>query len=140
VVRAAFRDVIMDSVKNRLTNALADTEQVIEKIDEPVAEDPEIVTTDEEREGYMIIKAIVRDTIAAKRVHMRDAKSYCAILIDNNNRKPLARLHFNRSVKYVGFFDGENEERVIVESLDQIYEYSDRLRTTAKKYAEGVAA
>jgi len=140
VVRAAFRDVIMDSVKNRLTNALADTEQVIEKIDDPVAEDPEIVTTDEEREGYMIVKAIVRDTIAAKRVYMRDAKSYCAILIDNNNRKPLARLHFNRSVKYIGFFDGENEERVIVESLDQIYEYSDRLRATAKKYAEMVAA
>ena len=136
VVRTAFREVIMDSVKSRLSNALAETEQVIEKIDEPVAEDPEIVTTEEEREGYMIVKAIVRDTVAAKRVHMRDAKSYCAVLIDNNNRKPLVRLHFNRSVKYVGFFDGENEERVIIESLDQIYEYSDRLRATAKKYAE----
>lgn len=134
VVRTAFREVIMDSVKSRLSNALAETEQVIEKIDEVVAEDPEVVTTDEEREGYMIVKAIVRDTVAAKRVHMRDAKSYCAVLIDNNNRKPLARLHFNRAVKYVGFFDTEVEERVIIESLDQIYEYSDRLRTTAKKY------
>lgn len=136
VVRAAFREVIIDSVKSRLTSALADTEQVIEKIDEPVAEDPEVVTTDEEREGYMIIKAIVRDTISAKRVHMRDAKSYCAVLIDNNNRKPLARLHFNRAVKYVGFFDGEIEDRLIIETLDQIYEYSERLRSTAKKYAE----
>jgi hypothetical protein len=136
VVRTAFREVIMDSVKSRLSSALADTEQVIEKIDEPVAEDPEVVTTDEEREGYMIIKAIVRNTIAAKRVQMRDAKSYCAILIDNNNRKPLARLHFNRSVKYVGFFDAENEERVIIDTLDQVYEFSDRLRATAKKYAE----
>jgi hypothetical protein len=136
VVRTAFREVIMDSVKSRLSNALADTEQIIEKIDEPVEEDPEVVTTEEEREGFMIIKAIVRDTVAAKRVVMRDAKSYCAVLIDNNNRKPLARLHFNRSIKYVGFFDGETEERVIIDSLDQIYEHSDRLRTTAKKYAE----
>lgn len=135
VVRTAFRDVIMDSVKNRLSSALADTEEVIEKIDEPVEEEPEVVTTEEEREGYMIVKAIVRDTISPKRVVMRDQKSYCGILIDNNNRKPLARLHFNRSVKYIGLFDGESEERLIVDSLDQIYDHSDRLRVTAKKYS-----
>lgn len=136
IVRSAFREVIMDTVKSRLSNALADTEEVIEKIDTPVDEEPDVVTTDEEREGYMIIKAIVRDTIAANRVVMRDQKSYCGILVDNNNRKPLARLWFNRSVKYIGLFDGEVEERLIVDSLDKIYEYSDRLRTTAKKYAE----
>lgn len=134
VVRAAFREVIMDTVKSRLSNALADTEQVIEKIDTAIDEEPDVVTTDEEREGYMIVKAIVRETIAANRVVMRDQKSYCGILIDNNNRKPLARLWFNRSVKYIGLFDGENEERLIVDSLDKIYDFSDRLRNTAKKY------
>lgn len=136
VVRAAFREVIMDTVKNRLTSALADTQEVVEKIEEPVAEDPEVVTTPEEIEGYMIVKAIVRDTIAAKRVHMRDAKSYCAVLIDDNNRRPLARLHFNRAVKYIGLFDGEAEERLIIDSLDQIYDHSARLRATAAKYAQ----
>lgn len=136
VVRTAFRDLIMDTVKSRLTNALADTEQVIEKIDEHIPEEPEVVTTDEEKEGFLIVKAIVRDTIAAKRIFMRDAASYCAILVDDNNRRPLARLHFNRSVKYVGLFDGEKEERLIIESLDQIYDHSDRLRRTASKYVE----
>lgn len=135
VVRTAFREVIMDSVKSRLSNALAETEQVVAQIEEPVQEEPEIVTTEEEREGFMIVRAIVRDTIAAKRVFMRDAKSYCAVLIDDNNRKPLARLHFNRSVKYAGFFDGDAEERIIIESLDQIYDFSERLRATAQKYA-----
>ncbi|UWU25856.1 type I restriction enzyme HsdR N-terminal domain-containing protein (plasmid) [Rhizobium sp. CB3060] len=139
VVRTAFREVIMDTVKSRLSNALAETQEVIENIDAPVAEDPEVITTEEEVEGYMIIKAIVRETISAKRVVMRDAKSYCAILIDNNNRKPLARLHFNRAVKYIGLFDGENEERLIVDTLDQIYEYTDRLRATAQKYAAEAA-
>lgn len=135
VVRTAFREVIMDAVKSRLSSALADTQEVIEKIDEPTADEPEVVTTEEEREGYMIVKAIVRDTISSRRVVMRDQKSYCGILVDNNNRRPLARLWFNRSVKYIGLFDGENEERLIIDSLDQIYEHSDRLRATAKKYA-----
>lgn len=136
VVRTAFREVIMDAVKSRLSSALADTEEVIEKIDEPIEDEPDVVTTDEEREGYMIVKAIVRDTINPKRVVMRDQKSYCGVLLDNNNRKPLARLWFNRSVKYIGLFDGDAEERLIIDSLDQIYDHTDRLRATAKKYAE----
>lgn len=125
----------MDAVKSRLSSALADTQEVIEKINDPATDEPEVVTTEEEREGYMIVKAIVRDTISSKRVVMRDQKSYCGILIDNNNRRPLARLWFNRSVKYIGLFDGENEERLIIDSLDQIYDYNDRLRATARKYA-----
>lgn len=136
VVRTAFREVIMDAVKSRLSSALADTQDVIEKIDDPATDEPEVITTEEEREGYMIVKAIVRDTINSKRVVIRDQKSYCGILIDNNNRRPLARLWFNRSVKYIGLFDGENEERLIVDSLDQIYDHSERLRATARKYVE----
>ncbi|MBB4007191.1 type I restriction endonuclease [Allorhizobium taibaishanense] len=136
VVRSAFREVIMDTVKNRLSSALAETEQVIETIDQPVEEAQDVITTDEEREGYMIVKAIAREVISPARVVMRDQKTYCGILIDNNNRKPLARLWFNRSVKYIGLFDGEQEERVIINSLDGIYEYSERLRATAKRYCE----
>jgi hypothetical protein len=134
VVKTAFREVIMDSVKSRLSSALADTEQVIEKLDAPVEEEDELVTTEEETEGYMIVKAIVREVLKPSRVHIRDAKSYCAVLVDNNNRKPLARLHFNRSVKYVGLFDGEVEDRVIINTLDDIYDHTDRLKATASKF------
>jgi hypothetical protein len=135
LVKAAFRDVIRDSVTTRLSTALAVTEQSQEP---PEPSDPKeaIVTTEEEREGYMIVKAIVRDVIRPSRVVMRDARSYCAILIDNSNRRPLTRLHFNRAVKYIGLFDGEREERVAIDSLDQIYDHTDRLRATAARYVE----
>lgn len=135
LVRSAFREVIRDSVKSRISSALADTEQAVDEIESGVSED-EIVTTEEEIEGYMIVKAIVRDTIKPQRVVMRDAKSYCAVLIDNNNRKPLTRLHFNRAIKYISLFDGDKEDRVQIESLDHIYDYSERLRATAAKHAD----
>lgn len=135
LVRSAFREVIRDSVKSRISSALADTEQVVEEVESGVDTD-EIVTTEEEMEGYMIVKAIVRDTIKPQRVFMRDAKSYCAVLIDNNNRKPLTRLHFNRAIKYISLFDGDKEDRVQIESLDHIYDYTDRLRATAAKHAD----
>lgn len=135
LVKSAFREVIRDAVANRLSSALAVTEQVTDG-PEPLADEDEIITTEEEREGYMIVKAIVRDTIRPSRICMRDARSYCAVLVDNNNRKPLTRLHFNRALKYIGLFDGEKEERVAIETLDHIYDFTDRLRETAAKYAD----
>lgn len=133
LVKSAFREVIRDSVKSRISSALDDSDQATELESESTQE--EIVTTDEEREGYLIIKAIVRSEIRPERVQMRDARSYCAILVDNNNRKPLSRLHLNRSIKYLSLFDGDQEERVKIESLDSIYDYTDRLKATAKKYS-----
>ena len=65
---------------------------------------------------------------------MRDAKSYCAILLDDNNRKPIARLHFNRAKKYVSLFDGKQEERVPIATLEDIYEYAGRLQETVRAY------
>ena len=65
---------------------------------------------------------------------MRDAKSYCAILLDDNNRKPIARLHFNRAKKYIGLFSGKQEERVAIGSLEDIYEHADRLHETVRAY------
>ena len=46
-----------------------------------------------------------------------------AILLDDNNRKPIARLHFNsKKQKYLGVFDTDKKEtRFPIESLDEIY-------------------
>lgn len=143
MVKAAFRDIVREAVQSRLSTALADTEAA-DVGAEPPSLDEEVVTTEDEREGFMVVRAIVRDILKPARVVMRDQKSYCGILVDNNNRRPLARLWFNRSVKYLGLFDaGKNEERVRIESLDQIYDHADRIRATAKLYAhppEGSAA
>jgi len=137
MVKIAFREVVREAVQARLSNALAETDITDANLVEvKVADaDGEVVTTEEEREGFMIVRAIVRDILKPSRVVMRDQKSYCGILIDDNNRKPLVRLHFNRSIKYLGLFDKEQEERVKIDTLDEIYEHADRIRSTAQIYA-----
>lgn len=66
---------------------------------------------------------------------MRDAKQYCAILLDDNNRKPICRLWFNRTQKYIGFLDAQKqEERIPIEGLDDIYKLADRLRGAVELY------
>jgi len=101
----------------------------------------EIITTEDEYEGYYIVKTIIRDIIDAKRVNIRDVKSYCNVLLDDNNRKPICRLYFNSSQKYIGLIDGQkNEERMPIDDLDEIYEYADRLKSTVKSYDVNEAA
>lgn len=145
VVRTAFNEILMDEVKARLAFALAGAEQTREASTVAPAQlvveadNSEILTTDEEKEGFLIVKALVRDVIDPSRIVMRDAKSYCAILVDNNNRKPLVRLHFNRTVKYLGVFDGEIEERLPIEELDHMFRHAARIRAAAQRYAPACA-
>src|SRR5690606_6335541 len=93
-------------------------------------------------EGFYVVKAIVRAVVRPDRVVMRDAKAYCAILLDDNNRRPLVRLHFNgKSVKYITVFnEDKTAERIDIGSVDDIYTYADRLRATAASYADAMAS
>jgi hypothetical protein len=100
--------------------------------------DPEIKTTEEELEGYYVVKSILRDVVDVRRIIHRDQKSYFGILLDDNNRKPLCRLHFNAaSVKYIGLFDDNKaEERIPIIGIDDIYAYAERIRATAMSYSK----
>lgn len=94
-----------------------------------------IETTLEEIEGYQIVRAIACSEVAPDRIFQRDTKSYFGVLLDDNNRRPLARLWFNSSQKYIGLFDGDkNETREPIDTLDEIYKFADQLRATVHYY------
>ena len=76
----------------------------------------------------MIIKTILRQKISVTRVSYRDAQSYCAILLDDNNRKTIVRLHFNSpTARYLGCFSGKEESRHPVEGPVDIYRFDDAI-------------
>ncbi len=98
--------------------------------DEPQGD---IVTTEEEIEGYSIIRAICCSEVPAKDIVMRDAKSYCAVLYQDNNRKPIARLYFDRKIPHIGIFDENKvEKHHDLEDIAAIYDYADELRARAR--------
>ena len=147
LVTKATKQFLNEQVNERLKTALGAPNY-------PMANDPEIATTVtsaqaveddlldtgvettlEELEGYHIVRAIVCGDVKPGRIVHRDAKSYFAVLLDDNNRKPIARLHFNRGQKYLGVFDeNKNETRVPISSLEDIYDHADTLRTSVKSY------
>ncbi|RUQ96903.1 type I restriction endonuclease [Labedella endophytica] len=151
LVTKASKQFLNEQVNDRLKTALGSsfpaatvTAAAEESVtSEPIAEadldrDTEIETTLEELEGYQIVKAIACSEVKPQRVVHRDAKSYFAVLLDDNNRKPIARLHFNgKKQKYLGVFDEEkNETRHAIESLDEIYEYAGAIRASVTSYMD----
>lgn len=126
----AFNQYISDRVNDRL-NAAINKEQEKQKELEPKAEDVEdtkVVTTEEEIEGYNIVVAILRRKITKERIVYRDTQSYFGILLDDNNRKPITRLHLNGGVKYISLFDKDKKEtKEKIESIDDIYNFEKQL-------------
>ena len=107
-----------------------------EVADADLDRDTEIETTLEELEGYQIVKAIACGEVKPQRVTQRDAKSYFAVLLDDNNRKPIARLHFNGKQKYLGLLDEDKAEtRHPIEDLDEIYVHAEAIRDAVRRYA-----
>ncbi len=98
--------------------------------------DPIQTTTEEEWQGFFAVKAILSQDIAPERIVMWDVRSYCGVLLDDNNRKPICRLHFNNeSKKYLGLIGkGKAEDRVPITSIDEMFKYADRIRATPKRY------
>lgn len=102
--KTTLAQYISDQVRSRFDNAMAAQEPDAANIPMEM-EDDGIVTTEEELEGYEIVKAIASKKVDSHRIAYRDAKSYFAILLDDKNNRPICRLYYNRNKKYVGLFN-----------------------------------
>lgn len=154
LTRKAMVQFLNDQINDRLKNALHGTSPTLlapaaahtpaqaptlapSEASGDAGDDHAVETTVEELEGFHIVRAIVRKVIDVKRVHYRDTQSYFGILVDDNNRRPICRLHFNRSQKYIGLMDEHRvEKRHPINGLDDIYAFTTALRNAAKQYTE----
>ncbi|MDO6563957.1 type I restriction endonuclease [Amphritea sp. 1_MG-2023] len=148
LTRKALLQYVNDKVNERLKSALdgsnakseePEEEQLSEAVSNVVAADPDrnIVTTEEEIDAYNMVKAIVREVIEVSRIAARDTQSYFGVLLDDNNRKPICRLHFNRTQKYIGILDHDKKEtRHPINELDEIFGFADALKSTATSYLD----
>ncbi|GGP48467.1 hypothetical protein GCM10009347_14580 [Shewanella algicola] len=138
ITKKALRQFLSDSINDRLKSAIGG-EQVSKKDEETLHtqddDKPKIITTNDEVEGFNIVKAILRQKVDATRIIARDTQSYFGVLLDDNNRKPLCRLHFNAKQKYLGLFDvDKNETRHPIDTIDQIFDFSEILLQTTTYY------
>ncbi|CAM1343576.1 type I restriction endonuclease [Tenacibaculum amylolyticum] len=137
LVAKSINQSISEKVNDILQNALHKEEEKQIEEHQELKEESKIITTEEEMEGYRIVVAILRKQITKERIAFRDTQSYFGILLDDNNRKPLCRLHLNGKNKYIGLFDqNKKETREIIESVDDIYNFDTTILETLEYYEE----
>lgn len=137
MVPKALDELIRERIQDKLNIAFrpeptADSN----KAATPDAEKPDIETTSDEIQAFYIIRAIGARILPINRITMRDAKSYCSVFIDDNNRKPVCRLYFNsKSTKSIGLFDeSRQEEKYAISDLNDLFSFSEKIEKAVRAY------
>ena len=155
IVRLAFNQLVNDEVGRRLKLVFEGEDEPEENSAVPVEDDSEpvpeqsildgrskVVTTEEEIAAFDLVKDLVAEDILGERVTMRDQITYCGILLDNNNRRPICRLHFNQEQKQISLFSKSDqgrrkETKVDIESVEEIANHKDALLVACAMYERG---
>jgi hypothetical protein len=146
LTKRSFQQHISDLINERLKTALMTDEEKanviqsqIESIEVETDDDSnKVVTTEEELEGFLIVKTVLRQKIDKNRISYRDAQSYFSIILDNNNRKPICRLYFNSIQKYISTFDeSKKDTKNKIDSIDDIFNFADELIKIVENYDKG---
>jgi len=135
IVKISCQQFLSDLITERLKTALDNEKEIEPKIPEPETKENLITTTDEEIEGYHIIKSILREEIEGNRIHYRDFQKFFSILIDDSIRNTVCRLYLTDSTKHLALLsDDKNETKHVIESIDDIYKFSKELKEIGKKF------
>ncbi|KJV49347.1 restriction endonuclease or methylase [Pantoea sp. BL1] len=141
LIKKGSAQYLNDQLNIRLKNAMFNTSGVaddtmpVKEAVSDILDGGEIETTEDEINGYLIVKAIASKVVSPSKVFLRDSKSYCAILFDDNNRKPICRFRFNTAQKYLSLFDSEKKEiKHAINDLDDIYKHADAIVAMIEGY------
>ena len=141
IVKKSLKEFMNEFLNEKLKVALANTNADNYDVTKEVAattvlveEDvPEAITTQEEIEGYITIKVLLKEIVSPDRVHYRDNLSYFNVLLDNSIRKWICRLHLGGSTKTIQFND-DDKTSVAINSISDIISHKDKLINVTKKY------
>jgi len=134
IVKVSCQQFLSDLITERLKTALDKEKETQPKI-EPETKKTSLETTEEELDGYYIVKSIIRQVIDSDRIFHRDFQYYHSVLIDDSRQNTICRLYLSEPQKQIAFLDeNRNEARFPINSIDDIYKFSDQLKESAKKY------
>lgn len=133
IIRRAFDDLFRQRARQKIDVAFNGDES--HQVSEEGFAVDKIETTPEELQGFMIVRAISAELVSVSRVVSRDAQSYFAILFDDNNRKPIARLHFNGQAKYLTVFNAEKAGiRHDISQVEDIFQLREPIKAVIQSY------
>jgi predicted type IV restriction endonuclease len=140
LVKQSLKDFINDRITERLVSAINLPDLSSDKITSLVdlqntdsrddsSEKEILVITDEEKEGYYIIKSILRESIDTSRLSYKKTRHYLGVNLDDKASKTICRLWFSGQQRYISIFDVDNKEvKKLINNLDEIYSMAQIIR------------
>lgn len=141
IIKEALHEFLEGRIQQRLQAAATREDKPVDPPDEDeeldegdeARSDTEIIP--EELEGFGIVMSVLRDVVDTNRIKHRDYIGFMSIRLDGDRQKEICRFRFNSGVKRLGIFDEEgNEERVILERIVDIVNYTEHLKATVQRY------
>jgi len=135
-VKKSISQYINELVNDKIQNALKSDEsfepkaiQQFEEVDESalIASVSNIITTDEEIECFFIVKSLLHNAVDLNRIGYKDTASYFSIIIDGKVTKWICRIFLKENTKYIIIPNGDANEKIVLDKLDDIYAYTDQL-------------
>ncbi|RWZ59858.1 endonuclease [Halobacillus fulvus] len=143
LIKKSFKQFINEMVNDKL-NAALKTTSTEEDSDKELADEseldnkeigkPEIITTEEEIQGFAIARLILSEVMDEDRIYYRDNKSYFNILVDNNIRKWVCRLGLNsENNKYIQLND-EERTTYSISRVSEITKFRENIKIIAESF------
>lgn len=145
-IKKSINEFLNDIVRTKLEGALEVNKnietKVEENISEQIIEETECgpVTTEEEKEGYSIVKALAHGAIDLERITYKDTLNYFSVTIDDKVTKWICRLYFNGTTKFIKFPEVDNEgfkdrgAKIPINSINDLYSFKDKIIESIKLY------
>ena len=139
ILKKSLNQCITETMNDKIKTVLDKNETTDEEIQNTEPEDRKreknIITTDEELEGYFIVKNILKDIAPMQDIFYRDTESYMGILYRDNRNKWVCRFVFTGTQKYI-LIPNENKKsvRYDIENVYDIQKYKDELIDALKRY------
>ncbi|EPO1979753.1 type I restriction endonuclease [Campylobacter upsaliensis] len=121
-IKKSFKEIINDIAYEKITNIKNNLQNINDDENvEQVDESKEIITTEEELQGFYIVRSILANSgVELDDIDYKDTLSYFGILYQGRVTKWICRLYFNNSKKSISFPDGQNYN---IDKLEDIYKY-----------------
>ncbi|MER2190656.1 MAG: type I restriction endonuclease [Solibacillus sp.] len=150
IIAKGLKQIVNEKLNDKLNAALKSTgdSKVRVTLPDPVEEaltieekkeDNAIVTTPEELETYSIVKVILKDHISPDRLFYRDNRSYFNIMVDNNIRKWIIRVFFDKNRNYIMLNDASTDKERTVINFKQpidLMNHSEKIIPLVEAYNE----
>ena len=137
-INQLISDRITDTLRSVIEREVEDRSEHPIKIHTPVADsvktEDSIVTTEEELEGFFIVKSLLREVVEPNRIQYKDTQKYFGVCLDGKPTKTLCRLWFNSKQKYIGFLDDSAKEtKQPIGDLNDLYKFTPELRASLNR-------